>query len=78
MFASNHSTFRFNVCVTSPYNADFDGDEMNMHVPQTIMARAEGEIMGVKPTLSQHRELSCHRSHTGLSVGDLLTKRSYS
>ena len=44
-----HSTFRFNVCVTSPYNADFDGDEMNMHVPQTIMARAEAEeIMGVK------------------------------
>ena len=35
--------------VTSPYNADFDGDEMNMHVPQTIMARAEAEeIMGVK------------------------------
>ncbi len=44
-----HSTFRFNVCVTSPYNADFDGDEMNMHVPQTIMARTEAEeIMGVK------------------------------
>lgn len=29
-------TFRLNVNVTSPYNADFDGDEMNMHVPQTL------------------------------------------
>lgn len=27
------STFRLNLAVTTPYNADFDGDEMNMHVP---------------------------------------------
>jgi DNA-directed RNA polymerase II subunit RPB1 len=27
------NTFRLNLSVTSPYNADFDGDEMNMHVP---------------------------------------------
>ena len=36
-----YSTFRLNLSVTSPYNADFDGDEMNMHVPQTLGARAE-------------------------------------
>jgi len=36
-------TFRMNVACTSPYNADFDGDEMNVHVPQTILARAEAE-----------------------------------
>ncbi|AFZ81260.1 DNA-directed RNA polymerase III C1 subunit, putative [Theileria equi strain WA] len=35
------STFRFNECVCQPYNADFDGDEMNMHLPQTYEARAE-------------------------------------
>ena len=29
------STFRLNLTCTSPYNADFDGDEMNMHIPQT-------------------------------------------
>ncbi|RKO97749.1 beta and beta-prime subunits of DNA dependent RNA-polymerase [Caulochytrium protostelioides] len=29
-----YSTFRLNLSVTSPYNADFDGDEMNLHVPQ--------------------------------------------
>ncbi len=26
-------TFRFNECVCTPYNADFDGDEMNIHFP---------------------------------------------
>uniref|UniRef100_A0A0G4HFH6 DNA-directed RNA polymerase subunit n=1 Tax=Chromera velia CCMP2878 TaxID=1169474 RepID=A0A0G4HFH6_9ALVE len=34
-------TFRFNECVCAPYNADFDGDEMNLHLPQTEEARAE-------------------------------------
>ncbi len=29
-----YSTFRLNLSVTSPYNADFDGDEMNMHLAQ--------------------------------------------
>jgi DNA-directed RNA polymerase III subunit RPC1 len=38
---SQHRTFRFNECVCNPYNADFDGDEMNLHVPQTEEARAE-------------------------------------
>eukprot|EP00457_Paulinella_chromatophora_P000182 gb/GEZN01000182.1/.p1 GENE.gb/GEZN01000182.1/~~gb/GEZN01000182.1/.p1 ORF type:complete len:1879 (+),score=291.67 gb/GEZN01000182.1/:188-5824(+) len=37
----DYSTFRLNLCCTSPYNADFDGDEMNLHVPQTPMTRAE-------------------------------------
>lgn len=30
-----------NLSVTSPYNADFDGDEMNLHVPQSYETRAE-------------------------------------
>ena len=30
----NYSTFRLNLSCTTPYNADFDGDEMNIHVPQ--------------------------------------------
>ena len=34
--------------VTTPYNADFDGDEMNMHVPQSMETKAEvKEIMHV-------------------------------
>ena len=36
-------TFRINPSVTRPYNADFDGDEMNLHVPQTEEARSEAE-----------------------------------
>ena len=41
-------TFRLNLSVTSPYNADFDGDEMNMHVPQSLETKAEiKEIMAV-------------------------------
>lgn len=36
-----YSTFRLNVSATKPYNADFDGDEMNMHVPQSIAAETE-------------------------------------
>ena len=34
-------TFRLNISATTPYNADFDGDEMNMHVPQSIGAANE-------------------------------------
>jgi DNA-directed RNA polymerase II subunit RPB1 len=36
-----YSTFRLNVSATRPYNADFDGDEMNMHVPQSISSATE-------------------------------------
>lgn len=46
-------TFRLNECVCNPYNADFDGDEMNLHVPQTEEARAEAlELMGVKHNIA--------------------------
>jgi len=34
-------TFRINVGVTKPYNGDFDGDEMNMHCSQNILAETE-------------------------------------
>jgi DNA-directed RNA polymerase beta' subunit len=36
-----YNTFRLNVSVTSPYNADFDGDEMNCHIPQSYEASIE-------------------------------------
>ena len=35
------NTFRLNLVVAAPYNADFDGDEMNVHVPQSKAAAAE-------------------------------------
>jgi DNA-directed RNA polymerase subunit A' len=38
-------SFRLNPAVCTPYGADFDGDEMNLHIPQTEEARAEAEIL---------------------------------
>lgn len=43
------STFRMNLSCTSPYNADFDGDEMNLHVPQSMETRAEIENLHLTP-----------------------------
>lgn len=37
----DYLTFRVNVNITDPYNADFDGDEMNIHVPGSIQTIAE-------------------------------------
>lgn len=42
-----YRTFRLNLAVTIPYNADFDGDEMNLHVPQTEEAQTEAEMLMV-------------------------------
>ena len=38
-------TLRMNLAITKPFNADFDGDEMNIHVPQSIEAQAELEML---------------------------------
>ena len=39
--AMPYNTFRLNTSVTKPYNADFDGDEMNLHAPQSSQTRIE-------------------------------------
>lgn len=42
-------TLQFNECVCTPYNADFDGDEMNLHLLQSEEAKAEAFVlMGTK------------------------------
>ena len=38
-------TLRLNVEITEPYNADFDGDEMNIHLPQSLEAQAEARYL---------------------------------
>ncbi|HJW65192.1 MAG TPA: DNA-directed RNA polymerase subunit A', partial [Candidatus Bathyarchaeia archaeon] len=40
-----YKTFRLHLCVCPPYNADFDGDEMNLHVPQSEEARTEALLL---------------------------------
>jgi DNA-directed RNA polymerase II subunit RPB1 len=44
-------TFRLNPCVTPCYNADYDGDEMNLHVPQSIQTAVE--LQELAPVSSQ-------------------------
>lgn len=57
-------TFRINLSVTTPYNADFDGDELNLHVPQTLNARAEAEaLLSVR-----HNVLSAQTNGTTLGL----------
>jgi len=52
-------TFRLNVCVTPCYNADYDGDEMNMHVPQSLQTAVElRELAAVPLQILSPRESS--------------------
>ena len=41
----NERTIRMHYSNCNTYNADFDGDEMNIHVPQGEMAKAEAKII---------------------------------
>jgi DNA-directed RNA polymerase subunit A' len=40
-----NKTFRLHLCVCPPYTADFDGDEMNLHIPQSEEARTEANLL---------------------------------
>ena len=42
-------TFRMNVADTKPYNADFDGDEMNLHMPQNDISEIELKTLCAVP-----------------------------
>jgi len=70
-------TLRLNPGVCAPYNADFDGDEMNLHIPQSEEARAEAEILMLVQTqlISPRYGLSMIGCiHDGISGNYLLTK----
>jgi DNA-directed RNA polymerase III subunit RPC1 len=72
-------TFRFNECCCAPYNADFDGDEMNIHIPQTEEARVEAlELMGVKNNLitPRHGEMLIAATQDFLSASFILTRKN--
>ena len=63
-------TFRLHPAVVTPYNADFDGDEMNIHSPQTEEARAEAKIL-----LDVKKNLFSPKNNTNLigCIGDAIT-----
>jgi DNA-directed RNA polymerase II subunit RPB1 len=72
-------TFRLNLSVTSPYNADFDGDEMNIHVPQSLESKAElSELLSVNKQLlsSQNNKPNIGVVQDGLVSGYILTDRN--
>ncbi|KAH0573713.1 DNA-directed RNA polymerase subunit [Spironucleus salmonicida] len=59
-----YSTFRLNLCAAKPYNADFDGDEMNMHEPQALQSISEmAEIMLVSKQI-----VSCKHNAPLISI----------
>jgi DNA-directed RNA polymerase III subunit RPC1 len=73
-----YRTFRFNECACTPYNADFDGDEMNLHLPQTYEAKAEASLlMGVKHNLVSPRagQPLIAAIQDFITAGHLLTKK---
>ena len=41
----DNKTIRMNLAITKPFNADFDGDEMNIHVPQSLESQAELKLL---------------------------------
>lgn len=52
-----YNTFRLNVCVCAGYNADFDGDEMNLHAPQSTLTAVElQELASVNTQIISPRE----------------------
>ena len=76
-----YSTFRLNLSVCTPYNADFDGDEMNIHVPQTEEAKAEAlHLMGVVENLvtPKNGEPIISLTQDFLTTAFLITQRDVS
>ncbi|MCK5043833.1 hypothetical protein KAR52_02425, partial [Candidatus Pacearchaeota archaeon] len=63
-------TFRLHPAVAFPYNADFDGDEMNIHSPQTEEAKAEAKIL-----LNVKNNLFSPKNNTNFigCIGDAIT-----
>ncbi len=63
-------TFRMHPAACAPYNADFDGDEMNIHSPQNEEARAEAKIL-----LDVKRNLISPKNNTNLvgAIADSVT-----
>ena len=83
-------SFCIQVNVTPPYNADFDGDEMNLHLPQSETARREWEALALTPTqicspqankpiisAVQDTLLAAYRSSSEHVRGFGLTERDY-
>ncbi len=75
---SKRKTMTLNIAACTPFNADFDGDEMNIHVPQSEHTRAEAEeIVSVERNVmsSQSSRPLIKICQDALTAGYLLTQR---
>lgn len=76
-----YKTFRFNLAVNKSFNADFDGDEMNIHAPQSIEAEVELRMLSE----TKHNIISAQESkpiivivQDALIASYLMTSRDFS
>lgn len=72
-------TFQMSDSVCQPYNADFDGDDMNIHLPQNERARAEAQhILAVNKNflMAKSNKPSFGLIQDGITLSFLLTSRN--
>ena len=74
-------TFRLNLSCTTPYNADFDGDEMNLHALQTVEAQVEAaQLMSVQEhvvTAQSHRPVMSIVQDTLIGTYELTSQDTF-
>ena len=59
-----HKTFTMNLAITKPFNADFDGDEMNIHVPQSLESQVELKMISA----AQYNIISAQSSKPNIAI----------
>jgi DNA-directed RNA polymerase beta' subunit len=59
-----HRTIRMNLAICKSFNADFDGDEMNLHVPQGLESQAELKYLSA----AKHNIISAQSSKPGMAI----------
>jgi DNA-directed RNA polymerase beta' subunit len=76
----NPRVFRMNLAQCKTYNADFDGDEMNIYVAQSVTARAElKECSSTKALIKtcQNSKLLLEITQDALASGYYFTRKNY-
>ena len=57
-------TLRFNLSIAKSFNADFDGDEMNIHIPQSVEAQTELKMVSA----AKHHIISPQSSKPNMCI----------
>jgi DNA-directed RNA polymerase subunit beta' len=64
--------------VCTAFNADFDGDQMAVHVPLSLEAQLEARVLMMSPTTSSARQRQAdHRAVAGHRARPLLSQPGY-